>query len=139
MLTTHAGSNRPIEAAVTVSNDLVSALCAPAAERGLDAASCRLLLQLDDSAGLSPADLAVRVGAQPMEAEGWLDVLERADLVRRARLGFRLTTQGREVAAQLRASACPERFASLQAEIASLRDLLCETLLAFEQQVPRVA
>lgn len=124
----------PIREAVTASTDLVCVLCAPAVEHGIDAPSCRVLLHLAESGGHGTTGVAEHVGALPAEAERWLETLEQAGLVRCERGAFELTRQGYEVAAQLRVSACPERFASLQAEIASLRDLLCQALVAVERR-----
>ena len=133
---TSARSRPSIQAAAAASNELVCALCAPAVEHGLDASSCRALLCLAEVDCLSATDLAARLGAPAVEE---LKVLERADLIRCTDTGCRLTGPGHEVVVQLRASACPERFASLQAEISTLRDLLCQTIVTFERRVARAA
>jgi DNA-binding MarR family transcriptional regulator len=131
--------DQPIRDALTASNDLVCALCAPAAARGLDALSCRVLLVLAQTDGLTTTALADHVGLQHEEVEGELDGLERAGHLRRATREreaiVRLTPQGRATSAQLIASARPERFAALHPEITSLRDLLCRALYAAEREV----
>ena len=133
----------PIRAAAAATRDLVCALCAPATSRGLDAVSCRLLLQLWQEDGPTVAELAERAGLDRCEAAERVGALERTGHLRRSHRGRRanvwLTPQGREAAAALIASACPERFASLRTEIASLRDLLRRTVADVERRVDRAA
>ena len=128
-----------VQEALAASNDLVRAICG--STYGLSPLACRVLLTLWKSDGLSADDLAERLGTGRARAEEWLDALERADLVRRAREGGAawLTAQGRAIPAGLAAGARGECFRALQADIVTLRDLLRRALHAAERETRRMA
>lgn len=124
----------PIQDLVVASNDLVSAVCGPVAALGLEAPACRILLALWETDGLAVEELAQQLGAERAHTEGWLDALERAELVRRATQGASvwLTEQGRAIPSRLTAS-CEDRFGTLRSNIVSFRDLLHRTLHDIER------
>lgn len=126
----------PIQDLVVASNDLVSAVCGPVAALGLEAPACRILLALWETDGLAVEELAQQLGTERARTEGWLDALERADLVRRATQGANvwLTEQGRAIPDRLTASG-EDRFGMLHSDIVSLRDLLHHTLHEIERVV----